>query len=645
MNEESLAKARDYAQSAGGSGFMTRHGALVLSWGDVRKRYDLKSTSKSIGVTALGLAIKDGKLRLADRAAEHHSAFGVPPESNRETGWLGKITIRHLATQTAGFEKPGGYRPLVFEPGTKWLYSDGGPNWLAECVTLAYRKDVEDLMFERVLGPIGVTREDLKWRTNAYRSATIEGVARREFGSGVHANVDAMARLGLLYLREGTWREMEILPAEFVRLARAPVKEIVGLPVVDGREHGRASNHYGLLWWNNADGALAKVPRDAFWSWGLHDSLIVVIPSLDLVVSRAGRSWPRAQGAGHYDVLRPFLEPIVEAVGQVGEGRRGDGGKAAARGQVKASPVIAGLNWAERKAIVREARGGDNWPVTWGADGMLYTAYGDGHGFEPKVKEKLSMGFARVAGDPSAFTGVNIRTSSGERKGDGARGPKVSGLLMVKGILYALVRNTGNAQVAWSDDRGRNWRWCDWRFETSFGYPTFLNFGRDYAGARDGYVYVYSHDHESAYERADAMVLARVPADRIRIEAAYEYFGGSEVGKPVWVQSVDARKPVFVNPGRCYRSSVSYNSGLKRYLWCQTGLGRDTRYEGGLAIYDAPEPWGPWTRVFVTDTWDVGPGETSCFPTKWMSADGRTLHLVFSGNDSFSVRRANLEMR
>jgi hypothetical protein len=68
----------------------------------------------------------------------------------------------------------------------------------------------------------------------------------------------------------------------------------------------------------------------------------------------------------------------------------------------------------------------------------------------------------------------------------------------------------------------------------------------------------------------------------------------------------------------------------------------DTRFEGGFGIYDAPEPWGPWTTVFFTEKWDVGPGETASFPTKWMSADGRTLHLVFSGDDGFAVRRATL---
>ena len=45
-----------------------------------------------------------------------------------------------------------------------------------------------------------------------------------------------------------------------------------------------------------------------------------------------------------------------------------------------------------------------------------------------------------------------------------------------------------------------------------------------------------------------------------------------------------------------------------------------------------------------TEDWDVGPGETCSFPTRWMSTDGRTLHPVFSGNDCFSVRRADLSV-
>ena len=311
-----LAEARDYALSAGGSGMIVRHGRVVLRWGDQAQRYDIKSATKSFGAIALGLAIGDGRITLDTPARQCQPALGVPPAGNAATGWLDTITIRHLATQTAGFEKPGGYHSLLFEPGTHWAYSDGGPNWLAECLTLLYRQDLQELMFARVFTPLGISREDLRWRTNSYRDHQIDGLARREFGAGIHANVEALARIGYLHLRNGRWRDRQILSEAFVRQATRPLPEVVPLPEWPGGTHGNASAHYGLLWWTNADGALASVPRDAYWAWGLYDSLIVVVPSLDLVVVRGGatgRQWPREPDTPHYAVLDPFLGRIVQA--------------------------------------------------------------------------------------------------------------------------------------------------------------------------------------------------------------------------------------------------------------------------------------------------------------------------------------------
>src|SRR5688572_28590925 len=224
LDEKQLIAARHYALTGHGSGYITRAGKLVLSWGDPKKIYDLKSTTKSFGAAALRLAITDGKIRLGDKAATYHSTFGTPPESNREKNWLTDITIFHLATQTAGFEKPGGYEPLTFAPGTRWSYSDGGPNWLAECLTHIYARDLNELMFERVFAPIGIREEDLRWRKNAYRPEFIETksgpVKRREFGAGIHANVDAMARFGYLHLRQGEWNGRRILAKDFIEQAR-----------------------------------------------------------------------------------------------------------------------------------------------------------------------------------------------------------------------------------------------------------------------------------------------------------------------------------------------------------------------------------------------------------------------------------------
>jgi CubicO group peptidase (beta-lactamase class C family) len=349
----------------------------------------LKSSTKSFGSIALGLAVKDEKVSVSDLARRLHPDFGTPPDENAKTGWLDEVTLLHLATQTAGFEKPGGYTRQLFRAGTMWDYSDSGPNWLAECLTLAYRRDLDELMFERVFTPLGIGHADSVWRKNQYRPALIDGIARREFGAGISANVDAMARIGLLMLRGGRWRDTQLIPRDYVELARQPVAAHAQLPVHTNslKEAGpNAPKHYGLLWWNNADGTLANVPRDAYWSWGLYDSVILIVPSLDLVVARAGKSWPRKPGSAHYNPLQPFFEPIVAAVHEI--------------------------RWAPVETIRRAAKGSDNWPLTWADDDALYSAFGDGNGFDPFTPEKLSLGLARIEGGPTAFT---ARTSAHPR--------------------------------------------------------------------------------------------------------------------------------------------------------------------------------------------------------------------------------------
>ena len=192
-----------------------------------------------------------------------------------------------------------------------------------------------------------------------------------------------------------------------------------------------------------------------------------------------------------------------------------------------------------------------------------------------------------------------------------------------------LVRNAGNSQLAWSNDHARTWTWSDWTFQKSFGCPTFLNYGKDYANSRDRYVYVFSPDSDSAYEAADRMVLARVPLDRIKDREAYMFFAGlNPQGKPKWTADIAQRRAVFEHRGGCGRSSVSFDAGLTHYLLCQC-LPGDGRFRGGFGIYDAAEPWGPWTTVYFTALWDVGPGESCSLPTKWIARMGKPSTLSF----------------
>ena len=61
----------------------------------------------------------------------------------------------------------------------------------------------------------------------------------------------------------------------------------------------------------------------------------------------------------------------------------------------------------------------------------------------------------------------------------------------------------------------------------------------------DGYVYVYSHDSDSAYAPADRVTLARAPKHRLRGRDAYEFYTGTaQNGESRWSPEIgDAAPP------------------------------------------------------------------------------------------------------
>ena len=91
-----LQEAADYALTGGGAGMIVRGGYVVHSWGDQTTRFDLKSTTKSIGGTALGLALADNMLLLTDAAQQHLPGFGLPPQIRPPAG---SMTLRSSISQ------------------------------------------------------------------------------------------------------------------------------------------------------------------------------------------------------------------------------------------------------------------------------------------------------------------------------------------------------------------------------------------------------------------------------------------------------------------------------------------------------------------------------------------------------------------
>jgi CubicO group peptidase (beta-lactamase class C family) len=649
---------------------------FASGWHDSLKTHYSASLAKAlVGGISLSAAMDDGLIH-PDAPAFHF----IPQWSHAHQ--KSKITIRHLATHTSGLEDaeaspeekvlmekkkldrhmdlPGWkgqfwrQQPDPFtvardsaevrsRPGMEFQYSNPGIGMLTYAVTTSLKntpyRDIRTYLHERIYDPIGIAKSE--YAIGYGETFNVDSLRLVASWGGGNFTADAIARLGRLMLRQGNWQGTQVLDSSVVRQSVAyagtalPSRQRINNADRSLRLEENPAPASTLGWYSNFDGNWEFVPRDAFCGAGAGNQILVVIPSLNLIVVRMGGNlfdeskhetfW----GSTEKYLLNPLMDAITEPPYPKSDLR---------------------AEFAPASEVIRMAQGGDSWPMTWGDNDTLYTAYGDGWGFDPKTKEKLSLGLAKISGYPPAIKGENIRSQSGERVGEGPHGQKASGILMVDGVLYMWVRNMNNSQLARSSDHGETWTWADWKFEQSFGCPNFINYGKDYADAPDEFVYAYSLDERSAYDLSDRIVLARVAKNRIMDWRAYEFFAGTDSKEiPQWSEDIRKRKPVFSNPAKCYRTAMTYCPELKRYLWCQT-IPRATkevalgpRFSGGLGIFESPYPWGPWKTVFYTRQWDMGPSESGSIPGKWMGEDGKTFYYVFSGDDSFSVRKLVLE--
>ena len=105
-----------------------------------------------------------------------------------------------------------------------------------------------------------------------------------------------MLRFGYLLLRDGRWKDEQIVPADYVRHCRTASPYNPHAP-------------YSLQFDVNTSGHVPNVPRDAFWKAGSGGHTLYVVPSLDLVIwklgGRDGQYSPRDTGVPtHADAAR-----------------------------------------------------------------------------------------------------------------------------------------------------------------------------------------------------------------------------------------------------------------------------------------------------------------------------------------------------
>lgn len=314
---------------------------------------------------------------------------------------------------------------------------------------------------------------------------------------------------------------------------------------------------------------------------------------------------------------------------------------------------------------------GDNWAITWAENNKQYSFFTDGTGFggfsaKDENHIEVSSGMVELDGNPEQLDTRDILAETGTIMGlGGNETKKVSGLVMIDTVLYAWIRNlnlegtpkgTGST-LMYSDDYGENWEWADWNFP-EIGYPTWLNAGKNYADAKDNYAYFISPDGPSAYADYPNILMGRVHKDSILFKESYVFYSGlKNEAAPQW-RKFSQRQPILTDAGGIFRPDIVYNPGIDRYMLSVSSpfgdwswwANKNTNRKSHFAIYDSPNPWGPWTTVYYKENWGQPENRFAPhIPPKWISEDGKSFYLLYSciptGPYQFNVQRCELTLK
>jgi CubicO group peptidase (beta-lactamase class C family) len=293
-----------------------RHGHLVYEnyWNGSSEATTNPSWSlaKSYTGTLVGIALDRGDIHdITDGVATYVPEWAGTPNA--------AITIKDLLSMTSGlswnvFEDYVTFATLTSNqtdyavaqsvsntPGTTWTYDNAAVQVFERVFENATGMQLDQYAETYLWSRIGMT--SAHWAHDASGSVT------------AYANVLATcrdhARLGYLFLHEGSWAGQEVVSSAYVAATITPSQTM--------------NEAYGYLWWLNAgtpaEDAMMQpwpglmvpfAPTDLFAARGFGNQFIDVIPSLDLIVVRFGQD-PLGHDADGGEVLGDFnLAGLIE---------------------------------------------------------------------------------------------------------------------------------------------------------------------------------------------------------------------------------------------------------------------------------------------------------------------------------------------
>lgn len=281
--------------------FVIRNGRSILDATfypyDNRSVHDVASVTKSLMTTLIGIAIDQGKLELDQPMVSFFPERTIANLDERKE----RITVRHLLSMSSGLDctAEGGERtqaemvaaqdwiqfaldlPSIHEPGTLFDYCSPGMHLLSGILQEATGLSAAEFARLYLFVPLGI--QDTYWPQDPQGYSHGWGDAALK--------PEDMARLGYLFLKNGSWEGKQIISKKWVNQATK----------MQSDAEGYSSEDYGFGWWISS-------PNDDvvyFAAEGRRGQRILVIPDWDMVLVTLG-------GGFEFSELEPYIVPSIK---------------------------------------------------------------------------------------------------------------------------------------------------------------------------------------------------------------------------------------------------------------------------------------------------------------------------------------------
>ncbi|MFW9963038.1 MAG: serine hydrolase domain-containing protein [Candidatus Sifarchaeia archaeon] len=259
---------------------VVRHGYLVAEeyftpiLYDVNDTHILYSVTKSFVSSLIGIAIDKGFI---DNTSQLLLDFFPDRTIANISEWKEAITLEDVLQMRTGFQwDEDNYdeyndffamrdsadwvqyvldRPMAYEPGSTFYYNSGNSHLLAAIINVTTGMTPLAFADQNLFGPLGITTR--LWLTDP------QGI--NFGGSSLALKPRDMAKLGLLFINNGTWDNQQIISPDWVYSS----------------SHGPSTNYagvsYGYQWW-------LSDYNEWYSARGYDGQFIFVIPEYDIVV-------------------------------------------------------------------------------------------------------------------------------------------------------------------------------------------------------------------------------------------------------------------------------------------------------------------------------------------------------------------------